>query len=623
MSLTKRWQLGYGWAGVWTLTGVVWTPAVGCAQAPITSADPPQQGITQSSENAGGADEKPTLVLARPSAFHPAWTELIEQARTLAASPYAEADRALPDALADALANLDYDGHRDIRCLPEDFLWHGSDAPFRVQFRHPGWLFQDAVQLGTVDPVTLQHAALPFDRQRFTYGPIARKTLDPQALPRGLGYAGISLHQVGYKKNDDGQDVETFNEFLSIQGASYFRAIGFGQHWGSSARGIAVNTGLNQPEEFPRWTKLWIQKSLPGDERLILYGLLDGPSVSGAYYFLITPGDTLTVDIQAKLFFRQKIDKLGLAPMTGMFLFGEDTPARFGDYRPEVHDADGLLMQHADGRLDWRPLRNPPRLAVSRFKMTDPKGFGLMQRDRRFDHYQDLETEMQIRPSLWVTPREGFGEGWVELLEISSDDEGIDNIGAYWVPADESWNRPGGELSMSYRLDFTQQPRPTPAPGNTPGNQGDRMALDGLAARSASGNQGSRMNESALASGGLIRIASTRAMVGSGGEDENAKSLVRTAATGGPDGRATGRFLIDTAPDTALPNGTIVRADVTVGRGQLVGEPVIQYNKFTHSYRLFFDVRADGQEPVEMRATLRGDAGQALSETWLYRWDLP
>lgn len=530
-----------------------------------------------------------------------AFETLVERAQARAAEPYIAADKPLPE----SVASLDYDGHRDIRCLPENFLWHGGDEPFRVQFRHRGWLFKEDVKLSTVDGDGAQVRPLPFSADRFTYGPIASEKVDPAALPGDMGYAGLALHKVGFETLD-GVTSETFNEFMSIQGGSYFRAIGFGQHWGSSARGIAVNTGLAEPEEFPRWIELWVKQPRPDDTALTLYGLLDGPSVSGAYRFVITPGSTTAMDVTANLFFRQSVRKLGLGPITGMFLFGEESPSRFGDYRPEVHDADGLLMQHADGELNWRPLRNPKQTRVSRFKMTDPQGFGLIQRDRNFNHYEDLETEMQIRPSIWVAPQGGWGEGWVELLEIASDDEGIDNIGAYWVPANDTELSAGDEISLAYRLDFTQDARPI-----------ERSVMPWSA---------------------------TRAMLGEGGDHEaNAKSLVRTAVGDEAGGRPVARFIIDTAPNTALPNGTIVRSDVGVSNGQLAGDPVVQYNKFNHAYRVFFDVIADGKQPVELRATLRGateldrkkeaapegtyddavdpDTGPPLSETWLYRWD--
>ncbi|MEM7627201.1 MAG: glucan biosynthesis protein [Planctomycetota bacterium] len=548
------------------------------------------------------AASRPATHSAPTAEPDPVLDQLADAARRRAMLEYANHDVPLPP----GLAALDYDGHRDIRCLPEDFLWHGTDAPYRVQFRHRGWLFKEEVLVSTVKPGG-GIEPLPFAPERFTYGPIATENLDPATLPEGLGYAGIALHKVGFEKNEAGEDVETFNEFLSIQGASYFRAIGFGQHWGSSARGIAINTALPQSEEFPRWLELWIKQPAPDDTTLTLYGLLDGPSVSGAYKFVITPDQTTSMEVEARLHFRAPVDKLGLAPITSMFLFGEDTPGAFDDYRPEVHDADGLLMQHQSGELDWRPLRNPRHLAVSRFQMTGPAGFGLIQRDRNFAHYEDLETEMQIRPSIWVKPHAGFDEGWVELLEIASNDEGIDNIGAYWVPADESWNRLGGTHTLRYRIDFTQDPRPI-----------DRDRIAWVATRA---------------------VIDTEAP-----EPDEPGSVVRTGAIAS-EGRPVGRFILDTEPDSALPSGTIVRSDVTVRHGKLVGEPIIQYNKFTHSYRLFFDVKADGEQPVELRATLRGataldrkkelapegtydgvvdpDTGPPLSENWLYRWDLP
>lgn len=517
----------------------------------------------------------PVLATAEPQHDPVVFAQIVERARHRAEQPYENRDVPLPE----DLLNLDYDGHRDIRCPPSNFLWAGSDLPFRVQFKHRGWLFKEEVLLSTVDPMASEVQPLPFQPGRFEYGPLATKDLDPATLPEELGFAGLSLHKVG--KTDE-QGNETYNEVLSIQGGSYFRAVGEGQHWGSSVRAIAVNTALPQPEEFPRWTELWAQAPKPEDEHVVLYGLVEGPSVVGAYALVVTPGPTLSVDVTSHLFFRESIEKLGIAPITGMFLFGEDDPARFNDFRPEVHDADGLLMKHANGEVDWRPLRNPPRMAVSRFLMENPAGFGLIQRDRAFDHYQDLETEMNIRPSIWVTPHEGWGKGAVELLELSTDDEGVDNIGAYWVPEDPAFAQAGGEHTLSYRIEFTQEPNPADSP--------------------------------------QVPLVSTRTIFERGSEDTG--SVVRTAAAVGGDAWV-GRFLIDTAPDSALPNGTIVRADVSASRGELLGKPVIQYNKFDNAYRLFFDVQAAGNEPVELRATLRDKDGRPITEIWLYRWDLP
>ena len=543
----KRFLTTFYFVGLFATAG--WYAADTSAQT--SSADAPQAG----------------------AAFEPAFRSMVDLARERASRPFTNQTVPLPP----QLAALEYDGHRDIRCPPGNFLWSGSDLPFRVQFRHRGWLFKNEVLLSQVGVQGSEIEPLPFSPDRFTYGPVAREALDPASLPNDLGYAGLSIHRVGPR---DDQGEETYNELMSIQGGCYFRAIGEGQHWGSSVRAVAINTALPDPEEFPEWVELWVKQPEPGDDHVVLYGLLDGPTVAGAYRLDVTPGETLSVEVTGRLFFRQTPEKLGLAPITSMFLFGEENPARYDDYRPEVHDADGLLMQHADGHLDWRPLRNPPATAVSRFKMTNPQGFGLIQRDRAFDSYEDLETEMHIRPSVWITPHEGFGEGWVELLELSTTDEGDDNIGAYWVPADEGSIQPGDELSLSYRIDFTRDARPEES--------------------------------------GEVRFTQSRWILP--GEAENVGSVVRTAATEDND-KEVARFIIDTEPGSSQPSGTIVRSDVTVGQGSLIGKPIIQYNRFRDGYRLFFDVERDGDKPVELRATLRLHDGAPLTETWLYRWD--
>ncbi|MEE9404189.1 MAG: glucan biosynthesis protein, partial [Algisphaera sp.] len=398
-------------------------------------------------------------------AFTPAqaddtFDQLAEAARTTAAAPYAHAGLApdSPLALPGGLADLKYDGHRDIRNPPAKFLWAKSNLPFRVQFKHLGWLFPNAVALSEVDPATAQVTPVPFDPARFTYGPVARETLDPSALPQDLGYAGLSLHHVA---TPEGAAGEFYNEILSIQGGSYFRAVGTGQHWGASVRAVAIDTALpDRAEEFPRWTQLWAQQPAPGDTSVTLYGLMEGPSLAGAYRLIVTPGETLSVDVHAQLFFRHGVSKFGLAPITSMFLFGEDRPASFGDYRPEVHDSDGLSLVHADGRHMWRPLHNPFGLSISHFDAENPRGFGLLQRDRDFDSYEDLETEMQLRPSIWVTPKGDWGKGHLELVEFGSKLEATDNIGAYWIPNDTGFNAPGGEYTYGYTVAFTQQPRP-------------------------------------------------------------------------------------------------------------------------------------------------------------------
>ncbi len=562
-----------------------------------------------------------------------AFARLAQAARTAAAAPYTgPATGAERPPLPAGLSELHYDGHRDIRCPPEKFLWAGTDLPFRLQYKHLGWLFPDAVELAQVDHPAAAPAAIPFDPSHFTYGPIARQTLDPGRLPDDLGYAGISLHHVAAPQGSGAAAGEFYNEVLSIQGGSYFRAVGTGQHWGASVRAAAVDTAVpDLTEEFPRWTRLWAQRPAPGAASVTLYGLMEGPSLAGAYRLNVTPGPTLTVEVDAQLFLRHGVTKLGLAPITSMFLFGEGHPARFGDYRPEVHDSDGLAIVHADGHQTWRALHNPFGLSVTRFDTTNPRGFGLLQRDRDFASYQDLETEMQLRPSIWVTPKGDWGSGHVELVEFGSKLEATDNIGAFWVPANEQgFNTAGGHHAYGYTVSFTQQP--DPHAGLTAGHPSADAELD--------------VNPVSTPAPKLIRFTAVRTAPARAHGDE-----VDDDGPGSPV-----RFIVDTAPDHTLPHGTPVLAKAAVGNGRLMAKPFTQYNRFDNAYRVFFDVLPDGPGPLDIQLTLKGEDrdavtgepvpdptfspdapatgaaaeprpgiidGPALSETLQYRWERP
>lgn len=140
------------------------------------------------------------------------------------------------------------------------------------------------------------------------------------------------------------------------------------------------------------------------------------------------------MEVKSRLFMRENVTKLGLAPLTSMYLFGENQPSSVPDYRPEVHDSDGLSVQLGTGEWLWRPLSNPKRLLVTSFAATNPQGFGLMQRDRNFSSYQEIGAWYERRPSAWVEPKGNWGSGRVELVQIPTPDETNDNIVAYWVP---------------------------------------------------------------------------------------------------------------------------------------------------------------------------------------------
>jgi glucans biosynthesis protein len=279
-------------------------------------------------------------------------------------------------------------------------------------------------------------------------------------LPANAGFAGFRLQEWATAEDWTHQD------WVAFQGASYFRAIGANGQYGQSARGVVINAAVNgKPEEFPDFTEFYIEQA-PGatpQDPVTIHALLDGPSLAGAYRFRITRGldrtQGVVMEIEAQLFLREDIDRLGLMPLTSMFWFGEYGRDRLLDWRPEVHDSDGLEMWAGSGERIWRPLNNPDRTGISAFLDDNPRGFGLMQRDRNFDHFQD-GVFYDRRPSVWVEPIMPLGRGTIQLMEIPTDDEINDNIGAFWVP--EGKAAKGNSYTLHYRLHW-QSFCPVPA----------------------------------------------------------------------------------------------------------------------------------------------------------------
>ena len=349
-----------------------------------------------------------------------------------------------PQNLPATLANLTYDQYRDIRFRPTSALWRGQSL-FEVQFFHRGYRVRQRVSVYEVTPAGA--GLIEYSPRLFTFGRLKTPKLSSE-----VGFAGFRVHYPlqtpGYK-----------DELLVFLGASYFRVLGRNQHYGASARGLAIDTGLQSGEEFPTFTDFWLVKPQPTDRSLIIYALLDSKSVAGAYQFEIRPGDTTQVEVHCDLFPRRSITKLGVAALTSMFLYGEDgTGRRFDDFRPQVHDSDGFLAETGHGQWLWRPLANPRDLRVNRFMDENPRGFGLVQRDRKFAHYQDAESLYETRPSYWIQPLGSWGKGGVELVEIPSDEEIHDNVVAYWVP--EQPVNGGKPLSFAYLLSaFAENPR--------------------------------------------------------------------------------------------------------------------------------------------------------------------
>ena len=228
---------------------------------------------------------------------------------------------------------------------------------------------------------------------------------------------------------------EYFDELIVFQGATYFRALARNLIYGLSARTIAVNCGGPGGEEFPRYCEFWIHRPQPGEQQIRVVGVFDGPSVAGAANFVIKPGRETVMECRVALFARKDMAHYGIAPLTTMYWYGKTRPGRFDDYRPEVHDSDGLLLQDRQGDWQWRPLDNDGRLHWTTFPGTGIRGFGLMQRERSYSCYQDFEALYQRRPSAWIHPQGDWGEGTVQLLELPSNTEYQDNIVAFWKPA--------------------------------------------------------------------------------------------------------------------------------------------------------------------------------------------
>jgi glucans biosynthesis protein len=362
-------------------------------------------------------------------------TTVEDIARTLSQSPYAPRP-IVPEAWRD----LTYDEYRKIWFNTSKAVWAETGLPVQMDLFHPGLYFPQAVEVDVVEEDRAHRLAFDYD--------LFDKTDRAPDLPidETMGYSGLRLRAELVRAG-------IYQEFCVFQGASYFRALATGQNYGLSARGLALRTGDAEGEEFPDFVRFWMEAPAHGDTTFILHALLDSPSVTGAYRFEITPGAACEMVVHATLFPRVTLDHVGIAPLTSMFLYDETNRETFRDFRPAVHDSDGLLVWNGAGEMLWRPLANPRDLA---FVDANPRGFGLMQRARDFKDFEDLEAHYHTRPSAWVEPMEDWGAGVVRLVEIPADKEIYDNIVAYWRP--HTPLEPGIEHRFSYRLTWGEEP---------------------------------------------------------------------------------------------------------------------------------------------------------------------
>jgi len=363
-----------------------------------------------------------------------------EKAKELAGKDYVAADK---EALPGWMKSLTYDQYRDIRFRQDRSLWAADQGKFRAQFFHPGYLFREPVTMHEYTDTHRQE--IRFSQDYFEYGPL----ITDHAEEKGdSGYAG-------FKIINDFHGKGIIDEVVVFQGASYWRALGKNTRYGLSARGLAIDTGAEgTPEEFPRFTEFWLGKPKPEDGRVEMFALMDSPSVAGAYRIRITPGEDTLMEVKAVLFPRKAVQRFGVAPLSSMYWFGENSKRRFDDFRPEVHDSDGLAIHMASGEKVWRPIANDSgRLDFSFFSADQVKGFGLAQRDRRFVAYEDGEAAYHLRPSVWIEPTNDWGKGKVMLMEIPTVRELDDNIVATWVP--DQTPQPGQRYEFSYNQRWT------------------------------------------------------------------------------------------------------------------------------------------------------------------------
>lgn len=339
-------------------------------------------------------------------------------ARALAQKPFKAPDKSMPD----SLKNINYDQYRSIRYKPDKALWRGEGLPFEVQFFHRGFIFEDRVEVYIVEDG--KEHLFAYSPDLFTFGMVKPPPADSQ-----VGFAGFRLH-APINRPDYYDEVGVF------LGASYFRAVAKNQVYGLSARGLALRTADSKGEEFPFFKTFWIEKPAKGTNSIVVHALLDSESGAAAYRFTIRPGDTTIYDVEMALYPRVDIKEAGIAPLTSMFFFDANDRVGVDDYRPAVHDSGGLAMRNGRGEELWRPLTNPQDLQISIFSDVNPRGFGLMQRERQFHDYEDLEARFEKRPSLWIEPIGDWNAGAVYLIEIPTKQEIHDNIVPFWRPHD-------------------------------------------------------------------------------------------------------------------------------------------------------------------------------------------
>jgi glucans biosynthesis protein len=365
--------------------------------------------------------------------------DLCQLAETFSENPFSSTPT-----LPEPLASWQYDDYIKVQFKSDHATWFNQGLPFWLETFHRGFVQIDLVDVYTLTPANDGDAIcqqIHFSKDNFRYAP----PLDEVSIP-SAGHAGLKI--VG--RFPGRSDAE---EMLSFLGSSYFRARSADCVYGASARGLAVNIAMNQDEEFPAFRAFWICTPGRDDNQLTVLAHLDSPSVSGAYKFRLSPGSsTSRIHVDAKLYFRAVPGKVAIAPLTSMWIWGDGLKGPPKDARPAVHDSDGLLVRSGENAWSWRAFARQDYPSVTTTEIEKLHGFGLIQRNRAFYHYDDHNARYDKRPSVWVTPDTPWTNGKIELLELPGAHEGIDNLAAYWLPGDSPES--GKPLVLGYTVEF-------------------------------------------------------------------------------------------------------------------------------------------------------------------------
>lgn len=487
-------------------------------------------------EGAAGAADLPRLGPPRPFS----WDGLKRQAAALAARPWQPPHRAA------AAAAVDYDALNHIQYRPAAELWRGRrDGGVRF-FPLSRWS-AEPVAIHAVDKGAARELLFSLDLFDMPADSPARRLVGADA-----GFAGFRV------MNPSG-----VGDWIAWLGASYFRSAGPLDQYGLSARGLALDTAIMGPEEFPLFHSFWLEPAAGG---ITVYALLEGRRVTGAWRFRTRrESDAIVQEVDCSFALRGDVERLGIAPMTSMYWYGETEMGPRADWRPEIHDSDGLLMLNGRGERLWRPLINPKSVQVNSFADRSPKGFGLLQRDRSYESYEDDGVFYHKRPSLWIEPRGDWGEGAVELAELPTAGETDDNIVAFWRPAAPA--RAGNRYDFAYRLSWLAS-EPVPSP----------LGRAVLTRRGFGGRPGHQ------AQTGVTKLV---------------------VDFEGPALRGKGR-------DSG------VAVDLVVARGRVVEQAAYPVVGRDGRWRLMLDVVPDRGAVMDLRAALVC-CGAPLSETWLYQ----